>query len=311
MAPPAADGRVPHVMSRSLASVTIDPSETVSVQRRPSSFNDEVARQFRVAADLLETQRADPFRVAAYRRAASAVETMTVSVADIYRRQGVAGLVEVPTIGRTLAVAIADLVERGRWRWLERLRGELDPESLLATVAGIGPGLAARIHQELGIETLEDLEVAAHDGRLARVDGFGPKRVQSVIDSLAGRLRQGRSAGASAGVAAWQPSTEELLDVDREYRDRASADALPTIAPLRFNPTHEDWLPVLHTTRVDRHYTAMFSNTARAHQLGHTHDWVVIYADDANDGQWTVVTETRGPRAGMRVVRGREAAVRG
>ena len=73
---------------------------------------------------------------------------------------------------------------RGRWRWLERLQGELDPESLLATVAGIGPGLAACIHQELGIETLEDLEVAAHDGRLARVDGFGPKRVQSVIDSL-------------------------------------------------------------------------------------------------------------------------------
>ena len=298
-------------MSGSLALVIIDPSEPVSVRRRSSSFNDEVARQFRVAADLLEAQRADPFRVAAYRRAASAVETMTVSVADIYRRQGVAGLVEVPTIGRTLAMAIADLVERGRWRWLERLQGELDPESLLATVAGIGPGLAARIHQELGIETLEDLEVAAHDGRLARVDGFGPKRVQSVIDSLAGRLRRGRSAGASAGAAAWQPSTEELLDVDREYRDRASAGALPTIAPLRFNPTHEDWLPILHTARDDRHYTAMFSNTARAHELGRTDDWVVIYAEGPSDGQWTVVTETRGPRAGMRVIRGREADVRG
>ncbi len=298
-------------MSGSLGLVIIDLSEPESVRRRSSSFNDEVARQFRVAADLLETQRADPFRVAAYRRAASAVEAMTVSVADIYRRQGVAGLVEVPTIGRTLAVAIADLVERGRWRWLERLQGELDPESLLATVAGIGPGLAARIHQELGIETLEDLEVAAHDGRLARVDGFGPKRVQSVIDSLAGRLRRGRSAGVSAGAAAWQPSTEELLDVDREYRDRASAGALPTIAPLRFNPTHEDWLPILHTARGNRHYTAMFSNTARAHELGRTDDWVVIYAEEPGDGQWTVVTETRGPRAGMRVVRGREAVVRG
>jgi DNA polymerase (family X) len=279
----------------------------VSARRRQPAFNDEVAHQFRVAADLLESQHADPFRVAAYRRAASAVETMTVSVADIYRRDGVAGLVSLPTIGQTLAVAIADLVERGRWRWLERLQGELDPEALLATVAGIGPGLAARIHQELGIETLEDLEVAAQDGRLARVDGFGPKRVQSVIDSLAGRLQRWRVAGSSAGATTAQPSTEELLDIDREYRTKASTGALPTIAPLRFNPTHQRWLPILHTARADRHYSAMFSNTARAHQLGRTDDWVVIYAEGPSDGQWTVVTETRGPRTGERVVRGREA----
>lgn len=278
----------------------------VTARRQPPSFNDEVAHQFRVAADLLETQQADPFRVAAYRRAAAAVETMTASVADIYRREGVAGLVAVPTIGRNLAVAIADLVERGRWRWLERLQGEVDPEALLATVAGIGPGLAARIHHELGIETLEDLEVAAHDGRLARVAGFGPKRVQSVIDSLAGRLQGWRSTGAPARPTTEDPSTRELLDVDREYRDKASTGALPTIAPRRFNPTHEAWLPILHTARGDRHYTALFSNTARAHQLGRTEDWVVIYAEAPSDGQWTVVTETRGPRAGRRVVRGRE-----
>jgi hypothetical protein len=220
----------------------------------------------------------------------------------------VPGLVAIPTIGEALALAIADLVDDGRWRWLERLRGEVDPEAVLATVAGIGPGLAARIHQELGIETLEDLELAAHDGRLARVEGFGAKRVQSVVDSLAGRLGPRRARAAEPQSGAGSPSTAELLDVDREYRRKASTGALPTIAPRRFNPAHDRWLPILHTARGDRHYTAMFSNTARAHELGRTDDWVVIYSDTPGEGQWTVVTETRGPREGARVVRGREGS---
>jgi hypothetical protein len=54
--------------------------------------------------------------------------------------------------------------------------------------------------------------------------------------------------------------------------------------------------------------TALFSNTARAHALGRTHDWVVLfYERNGDEGQCTVVTETRGPLAGRRVVRGRES----
>jgi hypothetical protein len=56
----------------------------------------------------------------------------------------------------------------------------------------------------------------------------------------------------------------ELLDVDREYREKAAAGTLRLIAPRRFNPTGEAWLPVLHTRRGQRRYTALFSNTARS-----------------------------------------------
>jgi hypothetical protein len=54
---------------------------------------------------------------------------------------------------------------------------------------------------------------------------------------------------------------------------------LRRIAPRRFNPSGEAWLPVLNTQRDARHYTALFSNTARAHQMGLTSDWVVLYYD--------------------------------
>jgi hypothetical protein len=74
------------------------------------------------------------------------------------------------------------------------------------------------------------------------------------------------------------------------------------------NPTREAWLPVLHTRRGQRHYTALFSNTPRAHQLGKTRDWVVLYYDSGHgERQCTVITAERGTLKGRRLVRGREA----
>ena len=110
-----------------------------------------------------------------------------------------------------------------------------------------------------------------------------------------------------AAVKTGEPSVAEILTVDREYRDKAAAGALPTIAPRRFNPMREAWLPILLARRGERHYMALFSNTARAHQMEKTRDWVVIYYD-GRDGerQCTVITSQRGPLIGKRIVRGRE-----
>jgi DNA polymerase (family 10) len=104
------------------------------------------------------------------------------------------------------------------------------------------------------------------------------------------------------------PAVEVLLDVDREYRDKARAGLLPKIAPRRFNPGNQPWLPVLHTRHGPWHFTALFSNTDLARDMHRTHDWVVICFSDADgeEGQATVVTERRGALAGNRVVRGRE-----
>ena len=188
---------------------------------------------------------------------------------------------------------------------LERLRGESDPVKLLASVPGIGRTFADRLYRELGLETLEELEAAAHDGRLEQIAGIGHKRLAGIRDSLAHRLARVRPPAGTTGLGI--PPVDEVLDVDREYREKARAGSLTTIAPRRFNPAHEAWLPILHTQRGDRHYTALFSNTALAHQLGRTHDWVVVYWDDGRgERQGTVVTAERGPLEGRRVVRGRE-----
>jgi putative hydrolase len=267
--------------------------------------NDQIARRLDELASLLETQGANPFRVNAYRRGAMAIAGLPEPAADLYAREGIEGLEQIPSIGHRLAMAIRSLVETGRLPILEHLRGEIDPVQLLQSVPGIGAIQAERLHHDLGIDTLEELEAAAHDGRLTSVGGLGAKRVSGIIDSLASRLGRVRQATVSPGEPV---SVEELLDVDREYREGVRAGTLPAIAPRRFNPEKKAWLSILHTQRGDRHYTAFFSNTARSHRLGTTHDWVILYLEgESGSHQYTVITGRHGPLQGHRIVRGREA----
>jgi hypothetical protein len=195
-------------------------------------------------------------------------------------------------------------VVTGRLPMLERLRGECDAVTLLSTVPGIGRTLAERLHFDYDLDTLEDLEAAAHDGRLDAMPGFGAKRVAGVREALTARLGRLRMRPATAGD---EPLIGELLAVDHEYREQAAAGRLRTVAPRRFNPRGESWLPILHTRHGDRSYTALYSNTARAHALGKTRDWVVIYADGGRgERQYTVITSQRAALRGKRIVRGRE-----
>jgi hypothetical protein len=266
--------------------------------------NQHVAGRLEEAARLLRDQGADPYRVNAYRCAAMTVRGSADPVDDVFRHKGLDGLKELRGVGDTISRAIRELLVHGRLPMLDRLRGESDPVSLLASVPGIGGLLAERLHDELGLETLADLEAAAHDGRLDTIAGFGEKRLAGIRDSLAHRLGRVRVPAASPTGS---PPVSELLDVDREYREKVSAGQLRLIAPRRFNPTGEAWLPILHTGRGARHYTALYSNTARAHRAGTTTDWVVLYHDDGSGERLhTVITAARGWLRGRRVVAGRE-----
>ena len=277
------------------------------------SLNSRCADRLREAADLLHAQGANPFRVSAYRRAADTVLDLPEDLQTIIDRAGLPGLEALPNVGRGIASALLEMTRTGRWTQLERLRGGSDPVQLLTSVPGLGHRLAERIHEELHIDTLEALELAAHDGRLESVPGVGPRRAAAIRASLQTMLSRSRPHRATAATGTAEgPPVAMLLDVDREYRERAAAGELPTIAPRRFNPSGEAWLPVLHAVRGDWHFTALFSNTAQAHQLGRTRDWVVLYFydDEHAEGQHTVVTETHGALVGRRVVRGREAECR-
>ncbi|MEQ2008878.1 MAG: helix-hairpin-helix domain-containing protein [Limisphaerales bacterium] len=272
-------------------------------------MNEDIAGRLDEVAHILVEQGANPYRVQAYHHAAVVLRGLARPVAEIFASEGLAGLVRLPGVGETIARAIRDIIQHGRLAMLDRLRGEHDAIALLTSVPGIGKSLAWKLHDDLGLESLEELETAAHDGRLESIAGLGAKRLAGIRDSLAhrlGRIRRQPPVALLPGEMA-EPSVQELLAVDDEYRRGAAAGTLKRIAPRRFNPSGEAWLPVLHTTRGQRHYNALFSNTAHAHAQGKSRDWVVIFYD-GHDGerQCTVITSEFGRLKGLRIVRGRE-----
>jgi putative hydrolase len=163
----------------------------------------------------------------------------------------------------------------------------------------------AVMYQHRGVKGLEEVPgIGPHIARVIR-----ELLMHHRLPSLAALLATAEEP--ETATKARPPSVEELLDVDREYRQKAAAGELPLIAPERFNPTGDRWLPVLHTRRGSRLYTALYSNTERAHRFGRSRDWVVLYARDAaGERRYTVITATHGVLRGHRVVAGHERECR-
>lgn len=280
--------------------------------------NDTIADALEQVSDLLEAQEDDYYRIRAYREAGEFVRKCDRPLIEILKADGPAGLKKLPRIGHSIALSIEELALTGKLSLLERMLADACPEDIFTTVPGIGQVLGRRIYRELGIETLEDLELAAHDGRLSRLPGFGRGRIKLIRAALESRLNH--SAQQRAQTKRWQqqtaptaeephPSTELLLEIDTQYRYLAKIGQLRRITPRRFNPEGKRWLPVMQLNKNGWTFNALYSNTARAHELNKTHDWVVIYYErDTQHGQCTIVTETRGEQRGQRVVRGQSAA---
>ena len=310
-----------------------------------SFSNDDVADIFEQVAVLLEAQGNDYYRIRAYRKGADAIRQQQRSVVDVFEAEGTAGLEAIPYIGRRLARSVAELATTGDLTLLARLSIDVSPEDLFAQLPGIGQLFARRIYRGLGIQTLEALAEAAKDGTLAQVPGLGLERVNGVINALETRLskmpspdwqsatRRSNTGRSDTGRSdkrerrftyqsdpmpkvrqqpeqleqqtANAPSVELLLEVDRQYRQLAKAGQLRMVTPRRFNPDHKPWLPVMSLQKDGWSFDVLYSNTARAHELDKTDDWVVVnYTRAEQEGQCTVVTETHGVRRGQRVVRG-------
>ncbi|WP_432343333.1 DNA-binding protein [Shinella yambaruensis] len=268
-----------------------------------AGINRTVAGKLREYADLLVQQGEGGFRSRAFQKAGNAVEALPRGVDEILAAEGRAGLVALPTIGYGIAAAIAEMLATGRWSQLDRLQGEFAPETLFQTIPGIGPRLARRLAEDGHLENLADLEYALHLNDLS-IKGIGKRRKRMIADALSERLGQPSQILIARKSV---PSVTLLLDVDRTYRERAAADKLRKIAPRRFNPNGEAWLPIMHMRRAGWHFTVHFSNSRLAHELRKTRDWVTVHfqRDGETEGRCTAITETSGPMMRKRVIRGR------
>jgi DNA polymerase (family 10) len=150
--------------------------------------NEQIARRFNQMASLMEVRGEDPFRLRSYRMAAEAIETWPTPMAEVAGEQGVAGLLEIPGVGKALAGKIVELIEKGTFDAWERLTAETPATVLdLLQLPGVGPKTAALLHQKFRIASLDDLRRFAEGGGLEMVDGIGPKTAERIKASLADR----------------------------------------------------------------------------------------------------------------------------
>ncbi|MEX1141437.1 MAG: DNA polymerase/3'-5' exonuclease PolX [Thermoleophilaceae bacterium] len=145
--------------------------------------NAEIASAFEELATLYELDGAVVYRVVAYRNAAKAIRDSGVSVAELAR----AGRAEeLPGIGKTIAEKIQALLLDGEIPAAVKLKERIPPGLIEVTrIPGLGPKRARLLHDELGIETIDQLRAAAEQERLRAVAGFGPKSEEGILAALA------------------------------------------------------------------------------------------------------------------------------
>ena len=160
------------------------PAEPPAGESSPAlPSNGELARIFHEIGDMLEVKGELVFKTVAYHRAADAIAHSPVEVARAYldgRPPRIAG------IGEAIAKKIEELARTGRLAFYERLREEVPPSLVaLLEIPGVGPRTVKQFHEELGIETLEDLRRAAEAGALRELKGISEKTERQVLAGIA------------------------------------------------------------------------------------------------------------------------------
>jgi DNA polymerase (family 10) len=150
--------------------------------------NVDVAEQLELLADLLELEGEASFRVLAYRRAATRIRETAGSVAEL----ALAGRAkELQGIGKTIEEKIVQVVEDGEMHALTKRKKIVPPEVVsFMRLPGLGPKTAARIWQELGVTTIEELKRAAEQEQLRTLAGLGAKTEERILKALAEKKQE-------------------------------------------------------------------------------------------------------------------------
>jgi len=162
--------------------------------------NQDFAKVFFEVAELLELAEENPFRIRAYQKAASNIESTSDNIESIYKNGGIKALEDIPGIGKGIAEHIEEIIKTGKLKVREGLLKKF-PKSVLelVNVPGIGPKTAILLHKKLKIDSIEKLEEAAKTGKLARLPGIREKKIKNILAGI--ELKKRNVGRFSIGVA--------------------------------------------------------------------------------------------------------------
>ena len=147
-------------------------------------INKDIAKIFYEIADLLEMMNVQ-WEPRAYTNAAETIEEMTESLEDIYKEKGIEGLMEIKGVGKGIAAAIVEHIETGKIKKYEELRKKAPKDFFtMLRIEGLGPKKIAALHQKLRINTIADLEKAAKEHKISKLEGFKEKTENTILKGI-------------------------------------------------------------------------------------------------------------------------------
>jgi DNA polymerase (family 10) len=174
---------------------------------------DQIAEVLVSVATLLELKGENPFKARAYTNAARALESMSEPLEKVVAENR---LSEISGIGESIQKKITELVSTGKLAYYEELKAATPPGLVaMLDIPGVGPKKIKAIHDELGIETVEQLEAACKDGRVAKLKGFGEKTAANICAGIGRR----RDYAAKHLISDALPIAESLLEALRSHPD--------------------------------------------------------------------------------------------
>jgi DNA polymerase (family 10) len=187
---------------------------------RKELSNAEIADAFNELGTLYELDGAISYRVLAYRDAAKVIRQSPVSIAELTRAGRVT---ELPGIGKTIEEKIVALLDTGSIPSADKLKAKFPPSLVEVTlIPGLGAKTVRRLHDELGIATLDDLRTAIAEQKVRGLKGLGPKAEENIAAQLEKLGDEGPSERVLLSDAL--PIAERLLEVLREHPGSKAVD---------------------------------------------------------------------------------------
>src|SRR3989338_1087593 len=145
--------------------------------------NTLVAELLRNIAQLLEIKGEIIFKIRAYEKAALVIENLEEDIEEIWKK---GKLDDVPGVGEALTKKISEFLETGKLNYYEKLKKEVpvDMEGL-GKVQGLGPKTILKLYKKYKIKNLKDLEKAAKQGKIQKIEGLGPTVEKNILKSIA------------------------------------------------------------------------------------------------------------------------------
>jgi len=151
--------------------------------------NRDIVDIFGRIADMLAIRGDQIHRILAYRRAAESIEALGRDINTVYAE---GRLTDIPGIGDTLAAKIEEMLTTGKLEFYDKLAREIPPTLVdLLRIEGLGPKRVKQIYDTLYITTLDELAVAAHQGKLRELPGMGAKSEAKLVAAIEALSRHG------------------------------------------------------------------------------------------------------------------------